>query len=143
MGVHAQRVRGIDYDRRLDGRILAISVVATEGYYDILVSPEEVIYTGEGGTYDTASKVTKKRQEFTGGNMALRNSKDAGNVIRVIRGLKNAEKNGITYIYDGLYKVTEYWRKLGALNKIYIQFKLRRCPNQKCIDWNKYKNSFK
>ncbi|KMS96393.1 hypothetical protein BVRB_9g225690 [Beta vulgaris subsp. vulgaris] len=110
MGIHSFIIRGIDYIQLAHGQLLATCVVATEGYFDKMVMQEEILYTGEGGTFDPKGKDVKD-QELKRGNLALKNSMDAQNYVRVVRGIKSSGKKSTTFIYDGLYKVVECYKE--------------------------------
>ncbi|XP_021735116.1 histone-lysine N-methyltransferase, H3 lysine-9 specific SUVH5-like [Chenopodium quinoa] len=143
MGIHYHHYRGIDYTETSNGRVLATSVVATEGYGDDLMKPDELVYTGEGGgTFDGTSKGEAKDQELRAGNLAMKNSANDGNFVRVIRGIKSKRydlKSATTFVYDGLYNVVDYAKKLGPNGKMQYKFTLKRCSGQKTISWEKFK----
>ncbi|PRQ26233.1 putative methyltransferase [Rosa chinensis] len=132
VGLHQQFTCGIDYMWRNDGKILATSIVDSGRYVNNLQSSDILIYSGQGGkslfhktkpTYQT--KPTD--QIMQGGNLALRNSKEEGTPIRVIRRLKHSK--GSCYVYYGLYTVERVLqeRQLGIM--IY-KFMLRRKSGQ-------------
>lgn len=137
MGIHSFIIRGIDYIQLAHGQLLATCVVATEGYFDKMVMQEEILYTGEGGTFDPKGKDVKD-QELKRGNLALKNSMDAQNYVRVVRGIKSSGKKSTTFIYDGLYKVVECYKERGSTRKMQLKFRLVRCPGQINIEWKRY-----
>lgn len=144
IGLHRQFSSGIDYIKGSNGANFAISIVAS-GLYDNDTSFSNVlIYSGQGGNPKVAhKKPTDQRLEK--GNLALRNSMDAKNPIRVIRGLKSIhmgdEKNNSIYIYDGLYHVVDFWQKRGEFGKVVFRFKLRRIKGQPELTRLKMKNA--
>lgn len=144
MGLHFHHIRGIDYKTMSNNRVLATSIVATEGYGDTMKNQDELIYTGEGGggTIDgNGNSKGYKDQKLKGGNLALKNSLEAGNFVRVIRGMKSKQNVNSTtkFVYDGLYKVTGFGKKIGSNGKLQFEFTLKRCSGQRTIVWAKYK----
>ncbi|KNA24563.1 hypothetical protein SOVF_014570, partial [Spinacia oleracea] len=130
MGIHTQPQKGIDYMEKQDGpegRVLAISIVANEVYGDNLRNPNELIYTGEGGGTFQASKSKGgvKDQELERGNLALKNSANTGNVVRVVRGITSSRYAATVFVYDGLYIVDGYAKELGSNGKMKFKFTLK------------------
>ncbi|CAO2814237.1 unnamed protein product [Amaranthus hypochondriacus] len=134
MGIHSHIVRGIDYTKcNSMKKYIAVSIVATEGYDDMMMKADELIYSGEGG------KSESKCQELKMGNLALRNSIEENNYVRVVRGIKCREKRKINFVYDGLYKVIKFDEVIGSKGCLKFVFTLKRCSGQKSIVWAKYR----
>ncbi|XP_056691540.1 histone-lysine N-methyltransferase, H3 lysine-9 specific SUVH5-like [Spinacia oleracea] len=136
MGIHSPLIDGIDYTR-VRGQLIAISIVATDSYYNDLSKANEILYTGVGGTFEPNGKYAKD-QELKRGNLALKNSMEFQNVVRVVRGMKNKGVKNTEFIYDGLYKVVACYKIMGPYGKMHFHFKLMRCPAQEPIIWNSY-----
>ncbi|XP_010509646.1 PREDICTED: histone-lysine N-methyltransferase, H3 lysine-9 specific SUVH5-like [Camelina sativa] len=140
IGLHRPSQSGIDYMKDYDGELVAMSIVSSGGYGDVLDNSDVLIYTGQGGNLGKKNKNNEpKDQELVKGNLALKNSIHKKNPVRVIRGYKNttlksspAAKN---YVYDGLYLVEEYWDETGSHGKRVFKFKLRRIPGQPELSW--------
>ncbi|KAK9691300.1 hypothetical protein RND81_09G188000 [Saponaria officinalis] len=142
MGIHFQMIHGIDTMTMYPlGTLLATSVVATEGYYDKMVDPNVLMYVGEGGNFEVDSNKGKgvKDQVMKKGNLGLKNSMMAQNEVRVVRGMKRGWSSKTVFVYDGLYKVEDCFKRYGVCGSKQFVFKLVRCPNQKNIVWAKYK----
>ncbi|XP_021765528.1 histone-lysine N-methyltransferase, H3 lysine-9 specific SUVH5-like [Chenopodium quinoa] len=146
VGLHGRVQHGIDYMEYLN-RSLATCIVAKEGYSDKMSDYEVITYMGEGGIVKNKEGVFFTDQKLTRGNLALKNSMIAKTEVRVIRGLKIAAKFGnwrnetFTYVYDGLYRVVSYQKKVGPSKNMVFEFKLKRCPGQAIVPWFKFKNS--
>ena len=100
-------------------------------YEDDFDKADEIIYTGEGGNNLLGNGHQKTEQTLLRGNLALKNSKDNGNPIRVIRG--HIEKNSYTgkvYTYDGLYKVVDCLSEKGVRGHLVFKFRLKRLEGQ-------------
>ena len=145
IGLHRQIQGGIDYSKR-DGKILATSIVASGGYSDDLDNSDVLIYTGQGGNVMNAGKEPED-QRLERGNLALKNSLDDKNPVRVIRGCESSEGKSEgkakTYIYDGLYLVEKFWQDLGSHGKLVFKFQLERIPGQPELAWKEVKKSKK
>ncbi|XP_043715340.1 histone-lysine N-methyltransferase, H3 lysine-9 specific SUVH5-like [Telopea speciosissima] len=152
VGLHRTFQSGIDYTK-VDGKILTISIVATGRYdADELDKSDVLVYSGEGGRPMGGHKQTED-QKLERGNLSLKNSMDAGSVVRVIRGFKQGKgphyldtknKSFSKYIYDGLYFVEKYWQDMGLYGASVFKFQLRRIPGQPKLGWtelNKLKRS--
>ena len=129
IGLHRQFQRGIDYVMKGKQK-LATSIVATGRYANYMRSPEVLVYIGQGGN-PRAGKSEPKDQKLERGNLALKNSLEAGTPVRVIRGFEGskASKNMI-YIYDGLYVVDKFTQGRGEFGKLVFEFELIRIPGQ-------------
>ncbi|XP_004308572.1 PREDICTED: YDG domain-containing protein At5g47150-like [Fragaria vesca subsp. vesca] len=126
VGLHRQPLRGIDFLRRKDGRILATSIVDSGRYSNNMPSSDTLIYSGEGGNcpFETTEPTNQK---LKGGNLALNNSKEEGTPIRVIRKLKLS--SGLCYVYYGLYIVEKVMRARER-GKVVYKFRLGRYSGQ-------------
>ena len=139
IGLHRQIQGGIDYVKH-DGLILATSVVASGGYTDDLDNSDSLIYTGQGGNVMNTGKEPED-QKLERGNLALKNSMQERNPVRVIRGYDSSD--GKMYFYDGLYVVVKCWQDLGPHGKLVFKFQLDRIPNQPELAWKEVKKSKK
>ncbi|EOA26675.1 hypothetical protein CARUB_v10022753mg [Capsella rubella] len=148
LGIHRPSQGGIDYMKDDSGELVALSIVSSGNYDDVLDNSDVLIYTGQGGNVGKGKKnIEPKDQQLVRGNLALKNSIHKKNPVRVIRGYKNttlessaAVKN---YVYDGLYLVEEYWEETGSHGKLVFKFKLRRIPGQPERSWKVVENSKK
>lgn len=125
VGLHRPPVGGIDYVKQGD-MPLATSIVASGRYDNEVESSDSLIYTGQGG-----SKINGKEpedQKLVRGNLALKNSSEVKNYVRVIRGSKQGKI--AIYTYDGLYTVDRYWQEVGPHGKMVYKFELKRLPGQ-------------
>ncbi len=122
-GVHRQLQAGISGT----GETGAKSIVVSGGYSDDKDFGDEIIYTGHGGRGKSGKQV--KDQSFSAsGNAALVTSSATGEPVRVIRGADEkssyAPDSGLRY--DGLYRVAEVWRQLGADGFMVCQFRMMK-----------------
>ncbi|KAL6581367.1 hypothetical protein OROMI_007290 [Orobanche minor] len=120
VGLHRQYISGIDYTV-LNGKKIATSVVNSGRYENEAKTSDVLIYSGQGGT--------KADQELKLGNLALLNSKEAENPVRVIQKINSA--NGFfAYVYDGLYVVKRFWQERDFDRKLVFKFELHRMLDQ-------------
>ncbi|XP_056687261.1 histone-lysine N-methyltransferase, H3 lysine-9 specific SUVH5 isoform X2 [Spinacia oleracea] len=141
IGLHKPLQSGIDFFK-LDDELIAISVVASGRYDNVVENSDVLIYVGQGGNVAGGCKQLED-QKLLGGNLALKNSIDKKNPVRVIRGFK--ERKTIrgkrvtipTYVYDGLYTVERCWKERGPHGKLIYKFELLRIPNQPELTWKK------
>uniref|UniRef100_A0A2P2IMF6 Histone-lysine N-methyltransferase H3 lysine-9 specific SUVH6-like n=1 Tax=Rhizophora mucronata TaxID=61149 RepID=A0A2P2IMF6_RHIMU len=142
VGLHRPSQGGIDYlNQGMDS--LATSIVASGSYGDDTDETDVLIYTGQGGNMNNGGKEPED-QELKRGNLALKNSRDAQNPVRVIRSeTKVSDSRGKTYIYDGLYLVEKLWQELGPHGKLVYKFQLVRIPGQPELAWKVVKKSKK
>ncbi|KAK9993443.1 hypothetical protein SO802_023146 [Lithocarpus litseifolius] len=86
---------------------------------DKRIKPIPGIEVGQGRN-PRAGKSEPKDQKLERGNLALKNSMEAGTHVRVIRGIEGfeASKNRI-YVYDGLYVVDKFTKERGEFGKLY------------------------
>ena len=140
VGLHRPPQSGIDY-MKIGDQSLATSIVASGGYQNHMES-NELIYMGQGGNLSRKSKPLED-QKLERGNLALKNSIDAKNPIRVIRTPNShTVRNNImdeNFIYDGLYLVRDYWQEIGSHGKRVYKFRLERIANQLEISWKNLK----
>jgi euchromatic histone-lysine N-methyltransferase len=132
VGLHRPFQGGIDSTSHETGVRIAISVVASGGYPDELLSRSgELVYTGSG-------KKDNGDQKLEHGNLALKNCIGMKTPVRVIHGFKdqNREEGShsrareiSTFTYDGLYHVVDCWREGSPGSKVF-KYKLQRIPGQ-------------
>ncbi|GAB2278480.1 hypothetical protein Dimus_013161 [Dionaea muscipula] len=149
VGLHRPSMAGIDSVKK-GQMLLATSIVASGRYDNEVENSDVLIYAGQGGT-KTGDKEPED-QKLERGNLALKNSIDEKNYVRVIRGYRemkssdNADVRGkmvATYTYDGLYTVEHYWPEVGPYGKIIFKFELKRLPGQPELAWKEVKKSNK
>ncbi|XP_062207959.1 histone-lysine N-methyltransferase, H3 lysine-9 specific SUVH4-like isoform X4 [Phragmites australis] len=140
LGIHSHWLNGIDYmGVKYEGKKeyenltfpLATCIVMSGIYEDDLDKADEIIYTGQGGNDLLGNHRQIGSQQLKRGNLALKNSRDNGNPIRVIRG--HVSKNSYTgkvYTYDGLYKVVDDWVQNGVQGHVVFKYKLKRLEGQ-------------
>lgn len=141
IGLHRLLQGGIDYVKH-GGKVLATSVVASGGYDDDLDDSDVLIYTGQGGNVMNSDKEPED-QKLERGNLALKNSIDDKNPVRVIRRSESVDGKSKTYVYDGLYLVEKCWQDLGPHGKLVFKFQLERIPGQPELAWKEIKKSKK
>ncbi|RDX65859.1 Histone-lysine N-methyltransferase, H3 lysine-9 specific SUVH6, partial [Mucuna pruriens] len=141
VGLHRQIQGGIDYVKH-NGKILATSIVASGGYADDLDNSDVLIYTGQGGNVMNTDKEPED-QKLERGNLALKNSSDEKNPVRVIRGTESMDGKCRTYVYDGLYVVESCWQDMGPHGKLVYRFRLRRIHGQPELALKEVKKSKK
>ncbi|XP_066315708.1 histone-lysine N-methyltransferase, H3 lysine-9 specific SUVH4-like [Miscanthus floridulus] len=140
LGIHSHWLNGIDYmGMKYQGKKeyekltfpLATCIVMSGIYEDDLDKADEIIYTGQGGNDLLGNHRQIGSQQLKRGNLALKNSRDNGNPIRVIRGhLSKNSYTGKIYTYDGLYKVVDDWVQNGVQGHVVFKFKLKRLEGQ-------------
>ncbi|VAH68141.1 unnamed protein product [Triticum turgidum subsp. durum] len=140
LGIHSHWLNGIDYmgmkyqeKKEYENFTfpMATCIVMSGIYEDDLDKADEIIYTGQGGNDLLGNHRQIGSQQLNRGNLALKNSKDNGNLIRVIRG--HVAKNSYTgkiYTYDGLYKVVDDWVQKGVQGHVVYKYKLKRLEGQ-------------
>ncbi|KAI4327184.1 hypothetical protein L6164_019676 [Bauhinia variegata] len=141
IGLHRLTQGGIDYVKH-NGKVLATSVVASGGYADDLDNSDVLVYTGSGGNVMNSGKEPED-QKLQRGNLALKNSCEERNPVRVIRGSDSKDGKSKKYVYDGLYVVDRYWQEMGPHGKLVFKFQLHRIPDQPELAWKEVKNSTK
>ncbi|KAF0925494.1 hypothetical protein E2562_016686 [Oryza meyeriana var. granulata] len=142
LGIHSHWLNGIDYmgmkyQGKLNGEYanltfpLATCIVMSGIYEDDLDKADEIIYTGQGGNDLLGNHRQIGSQQLQRGNLALKNSKDNGNPVRVIRGhISKNSYTGKVYTYDGLYKVVDDWVQNGVQGHVVFKYKLKRLEGQ-------------
>ncbi|GMI74859.1 hypothetical protein HRI_001155200 [Hibiscus trionum] len=139
VGLHKLLLKGIDYigspyvKSEYSGYTfpLAGAIVLSGQYEDDFDNSEEIVYTGEGGNDLFGGKHQDKDQVMLRGNLALKNNKEQSVPVRVIRGHKCDDSYSKTlYIYDGLYKVTDYWDEKGISGFKVFKYRLKRLQGQ-------------
>jgi [histone H3]-lysine9 N-trimethyltransferase EHMT len=117
VGLHRSNQAGID-THKVNGVLVAISIVASGGYPDELSSSDELIYTGSGGMAN--SKKDAKDQNLKRGNLGLKNCIETKAPVRVIHGFKGQSRGEVshsegkqvsTFTYDGLHNVVDCWQE--------------------------------
>ncbi|KAL6884580.1 hypothetical protein ACP4OV_010516 [Aristida adscensionis] len=110
---------------------LATCIVMSVIYEDDLDKADEFIYTGQGGNDLLGSHCQIDSQQLKRGNLALKNSRDNGSPVRVIRGhFSKNSYSGKVYTYDGLYKVVDDWVQNGVQGHVVFKYKLKRLEGQ-------------
>ncbi|XP_058778165.1 histone-lysine N-methyltransferase, H3 lysine-9 specific SUVH6 isoform X2 [Vicia villosa] len=141
IGLHRQIQGGIDYTKH-NNKVLATSIVASGGYADDLDNTDVLIYTGQGGNVMSTGKEPED-QKLERGNLALKNSSEEKNPVRVIRGSDSPDGKSKIYVYDGLYLVESFWQDMGTHGKLVYRFRLRRIPGQPELALKEVKKSNK
>ncbi|KAK3129913.1 hypothetical protein QOZ80_6BG0486500 [Eleusine coracana subsp. coracana] len=135
VGLHRPYQGGIDTNK-VNGVLVAISIVASGGYPDELSNSDELIYTGSGGKASGTKEA--EDQKLQRGNLALKNCIETKTPVRVIHGFKGQSRGEVahskgkqvsTFTYDGLYNVVEYWQE-GPKGSMVFKYKLQRIPGQ-------------
>eukprot|EP00268_Persea_americana_P030655 TRINITY_DN2970_c0_g1_i7.p1 TRINITY_DN2970_c0_g1~~TRINITY_DN2970_c0_g1_i7.p1 ORF type:complete len:691 (-),score=102.33 TRINITY_DN2970_c0_g1_i7:299-2371(-) len=133
IGLHGQVQAGIDYvaaSRSSSGEPIATSIIVSGGYEDDEDGGDVIIYTGQGGK-ERHFQRHNVHQKLEGGNLALERSLHYGIEIRVIRGFKwDGSPTGKIYVYDGLYRVINYWLDVGKSGFGVYKYKLVRIAGQ-------------
>ncbi|RAL38337.1 hypothetical protein DM860_002315 [Cuscuta australis] len=132
VGLHGQAQAGIDYlpaSHSSNGEPIATSVIVSGGYEDDEDTGDVVIYTGQGGQNKCYKQCVDQKLE--GGNLAMERSMTYGIEVRVIRGFRyEGSVSGKVYVYDGLYKIVDYWCDVGKSGFGVYKYKLVRFENQ-------------
>nr|ACF86360.1 unknown [Zea mays] len=139
LGIHSHWLNGIDFmGLKYQGKEysnltfpLATCIVMSGVYEDDLDKADEIIYTGQGGNDLLGNHRQIGSQQLKRGNLALKNSRENGNPVRVVRGhLSKNSYTGKIYTYDGLYKVVDDWVQKGVQGHVVFKFKLKRLEGQ-------------
>ncbi|CAI9755646.1 unnamed protein product [Fraxinus pennsylvanica] len=149
VGIHRLYQAGIDSMKHND-ILVATSIVSSGVYFDDTEDADVLKYSGEGGNVVGKNKQPED-QKLVRGNLALMNSIAAKTPVRVIRGWKTKPSDSLdsrsklvtTYVYDGLYTVTECREEEGPHGKMVFLFELRRNPGQPELAWKELKKSNK
>ncbi|KAJ8616813.1 hypothetical protein MRB53_036185 [Persea americana] len=133
VGLHGTPQAGIDYvpaSRTSSREPIATSIIVSGGYEDDEDGGDVIIYTGQGGK-ERHFQRHNVHQKLEGGNLALERSLHYGIEIRVIRGFKwDGSPTGKIYVYDGLYRVINYWLDVGKSGFGVYKYKLVRIAGQ-------------
>ncbi|KAG8089183.1 hypothetical protein GUJ93_ZPchr0011g28814 [Zizania palustris] len=130
VGLHAQAMGGIDYiSAKHIGKDnnVAVCIISSGGYEDEDDDPDILVYTGQGGS---SRHKMQHDQKLERGNLALMNSMDMKNQIRVVRSAQDPFCSGKIYIYDGLYCIEDSWTDTAKNGFNVFKYKLRREPGQ-------------
>ncbi|KAH6757608.1 hypothetical protein C2S51_038756 [Perilla frutescens var. frutescens] len=150
VGIHFPYQSGID-SMKVNEVPLATSIVASGAYFDDVENADVLRYSGQGGNVVGKSKKPED-QKMERGNLALKNCIDAKTPVRVVRGWREMKyvdpqdskpKLVTTYVYDGLYTVTNYSTERGPHGKKVFMFELKRNPGQPELAWKELKNKSK
>ncbi|KAK4358157.1 hypothetical protein RND71_023767 [Anisodus tanguticus] len=134
VGLHGQAEAGIDYvpaSQSSNREPIATSVIVSGGYEDNQDGGGVIIYAGHGGKDKYSRQCVHQKLER--GNLALERSMHYGIEVRVIRGFKyegSGNASGEVYVYDGLYRIVEYWFDIGKSGFGVYKYKLVRIENQ-------------
>ncbi|XP_019180766.1 PREDICTED: histone-lysine N-methyltransferase family member SUVH9-like [Ipomoea nil] len=132
VGLHGQAQAGIDYlpaNHSSNGEPIATSVIVSGGYEDDEDTGDVIIYTGHGGQNKFSRQCVNQKLES--GNLAMERSMTYGIEVRVIRGFKyEGSASGKIYVYDGLYRIVDYWCDVGKSGFGVFKYKLVRIENQ-------------
>ncbi|VFR01566.1 unnamed protein product [Cuscuta campestris] len=132
VGLHGQVQAGIDYLPAIhssNGEPIATSVIVSGGYEDDMDSGDVIIYTGQGGQDKNSRQCVS--QKLGAGNLALERSMYYGIEVRVIRGFKyEGTASGKVYVYDGLYRIVDFWDEVGKSGFGVLKYKLVRIEGQ-------------
>ncbi|CAL0311638.1 unnamed protein product [Lupinus luteus] len=139
IGLHRPSQGGIDYTKQ-NGKVLATSIVASGGYADEVDNSDVLIYTGQGGNVMSPDKEPED-QKLERGNLALKNSSEVKNPVRVIHGYESMDGKSKALVYDGQYLVESYWQEMGSHGKLVYKFQMRRIPGQPELVFKKPKKS--
>ena len=125
-GLHQQSMGGIDSAAvEFPGSItdtVAVSIVSSGGTYDDDThSIDSLVYSGQG-----AAAIDQKLEK---NNLALERSLHWKNDVRVIRAVKESGAGRI-YVYDGMYRVEDFWTEKAKSGFNVFKFKLIRQPDQ-------------
>ncbi|XP_042002687.1 uncharacterized protein LOC121751931 isoform X1 [Salvia splendens] len=152
VGIHFPFQSGID-SMKVNELLLATSIVTSGAYNDDVENADVLRYSGQGGNVVGNSKSKQPEdQKLKGGNLALKNCIDTKTPVRVVRGwremkyvdpLDSKPKLVTTYVYDGLYTVTDCFTEKGSHGKKVFMFDLRRNPGQPDLAWKELKKSSK
>ncbi|KAG6391270.1 hypothetical protein SASPL_149023 [Salvia splendens] len=150
VGIHFPFQSGID-SMKVDELLLATSIVTSGAYQDDAENADVLRYCGQGGNVLGKSKQPED-QKLERGNLALKNCIDKKTPVRVVRGWKemvridpldSKPKMVTSYVYDGLYTVTDCCTEKGPHGKQVFMFELRRNPGQPDLAWKELKKSSK
>ncbi|KAI5670313.1 hypothetical protein M9H77_10677 [Catharanthus roseus] len=129
VGLHHQFISGINFVT-VRGKKFANSVVDSGRYENKVLSRDVIIYSGQGGNpkVQSINREKSKDQKLKGANLALKNSKEAGLPVRVIR--KTYQGDRQMFIYEGLYLVRNFWQERNSTDKMAFMFEMERISGQ-------------
>lgn len=150
ISLHKQSQGGIDYiseskshfrDDKGRPMSVAVSVIASGGYEDDRDEGDTLMYTGQGGNNYIGDRRQGSDQDLKRGNLALKNCKDLGLSVRVIRGCnykkspmsQGSSPSGRIYYYDGMYDVVDCYQDQGSAGFKVWKYKLVRKHGQKAL----------
>ncbi|XWS40326.1 hypothetical protein CRYUN_Cryun18bG0131100 [Craigia yunnanensis] len=129
VGLHHEFQRGIDCMKLINGKIMATSIVDSGRYKNVMgITADKLVYCGEGENPTIGKDKKPKDQKLVGGNLALKNNMDEKMPVRVIRRINN--DHGYKFIYEGLYRVVEFWKVRGEFDKLIYKFSLKKIEDQ-------------
>ncbi|KAK1395366.1 histone-lysine N-methyltransferase family member SUVH9-like [Heracleum sosnowskyi] len=132
VGLHKHPQAGIDFlaaCRSSNWEPIATSIVVSGGYEGNDDRQDVIIYSGHGGLDKRFRQVA--HQNLEGGNRALERSMYYGIEVRVIRGHEHdGSPSGRLYVYDGLYKVVDFWPDMSMSGYRVYKYKVVRLPDQ-------------
>ncbi|KAL1533066.1 [histone H3]-lysine(4) N-trimethyltransferase [Salvia divinorum] len=140
VGLNCQFICGIDYVKLNEYETQYATSVVDSGQYENKATEHDIlIYSGQGGNPNIYANGASD-QKLERGNLALVNNMEKEFPVRVIRKRKGLTESNIlgvndkrkyVYVYDGLYKVNNYWRERDTQNgKLVYKFELQRLPGQ-------------
>ncbi|XP_057451621.1 histone-lysine N-methyltransferase, H3 lysine-9 specific SUVH1-like [Lotus japonicus] len=133
VGLHAPSMGGIDalnLGGEFEEETVATSIVSSGEYDDEAEDSDVIIFTGQGGNFNSKDKEVTD-QKLQRGNLALERSSRQLNEVRVIRGMRDGvNPNAKIYIYDGLYKIQDSWVERAKSGGGVFKYKLVRVPGQ-------------
>lgn len=128
-GVHRPTQPGICGSNDGEG---AESIVLSGGYADDAFFGDRLVYTGQGGRHPERN-VQVADQPWNGYNAAMARSILTGRPVRVTRLLHGVQPR--TYRYEGLFRVTRYWKDRGQDGYFVWQFDLVRLDPAEATAW--------
>ncbi|CAN1144842.1 Histone-lysine N-methyltransferase family member SUVH9 [Linum perenne] len=132
LGLHGQPQAGIDYlpgSQSSNGQPIATGIIVSGGYEDDEDAGDAITYTGHGGQDKFGKHCINQKLE--GGNLAMERSMHYGIEVRVVRGFKyEGSISSKIYVYDGLYRIHDYWFDVGKSGFGVYKFKLSRIEGQ-------------
>ncbi|KAJ7974855.1 Histone-lysine N-methyltransferase, H3 lysine-9 specific protein [Quillaja saponaria] len=130
VGLHHEFQAGIDSMEK-EGMKIATSIVDSQRYANMMGSLNQFTYIGHGGNPNVYNGMPRD-QKLQGGNLALMNSIEAEEPVRVISILGGStDSHGKRlYTYMGLYLVTRMVQVRGEHGKLVFKFLLKREPGQ-------------
>lgn len=128
-GVHRPTQPGICGSNDGEG---AESIVLSGGYADDAFFGDRLVYTGQGGRHPVENRQVAD-QPWNGYNAALARSTLTGRPVRVARLVQGGGQRA--YCYEGLFRVTHYWKERGQDGFFVWQFDLVRLDPAEAAAW--------